>query len=117
MLGNAVLDGSSALITLVGSEVADVEPALFVAVTTRRVVEPIMLANSPSVVPVAPEISLQEPPDPSQSSHCREKLKGSEPDHPPTAPVNAEPSISEPTMLGSPVFDGSRPLIRLVGSE
>src|SRR5712672_3466531 len=103
MLGSPVLDGSSALITLVGSEVAEVEPELFVAVTTSRMVEPIMPVSRPSVVPVAPEISLQEPPDPSHRSHCREKLKGSEPDHPPTAPVNAEPSISEPTMLGSPV--------------
>src|SRR5258708_2014426 len=89
MLGSPVLDGSSALITLVGSEVAEVEPELSVAVTTSRIVEPIMLVSRPTVVLVAPEISLHEPPEESHSSHCREKLKGSEPDHPPPAPVNA----------------------------
>ena len=54
-----------------GSDVAEVEPALLVAVTTRRAVWPIMLVSRPSVVPapLAPETSLHDAPAALQSSH------------------------------------------------
>ena len=69
IVGTAVFAGRIARIEEVGADVAEVEPALFVAVTTKRTVEPIMLVSRPSVVPLAPDNFLQEAPAALQSSH------------------------------------------------
>jgi hypothetical protein len=62
MLGRPVLDGRRAPIRLVAAEIADVEPALLVAVTTTRSVEPTSAETSERAEPTAPEISLQDAP-------------------------------------------------------
>src|SRR5258707_15354800 len=110
MLGSAVLFERIAMIALLAPEVAVVDPAPFVAVTTKRVVEPIMLVSRPSVVPVAPEISLHEPPEELHSSHWYLKLD-SLPDQEPFAPVSLGPSSSRPATLVNAVFAGSSALI------
>src|SRR5258707_6837294 len=63
IVGTAELAGRIARIELVGSEVAVVAPRELAAVTASRTVFPIWLSNRPSVVAVAPEISLQLAPE------------------------------------------------------
>ena len=67
MLGSSLLLGSSAPMRPLAADVASVEPPALVAVTTTRTVEPTSVEMRPSVVPVAPEISLQASP---LALHC-----------------------------------------------
>jgi hypothetical protein len=68
-LGKLVLLGKSAAISPVGAEVAEVEPAELVAVTTTRSVFPTSPETSESADPTAPEISLHDAPALLQSCH------------------------------------------------
>jgi hypothetical protein len=67
--GRDVLLGSNALTRLVAAEVAEVEPAPLVAVTTTRSVAPTSAEMSERADPTAPEISLHDAPELLQSNH------------------------------------------------
>ena len=69
MLGSPVLDGMSAAMRLVAGEVADTDPAVLVAVTTTRSVEPTSALTSERTASVSSEMSLQSSPVVLQSSH------------------------------------------------
>ena len=55
--------------TAVGSDVAEPEPAALVAVTLTRIFDPMSLPVKTYVLPVAPAMLVQFPPDLLQRSH------------------------------------------------
>src|SRR5438034_10378841 len=76
--------------TAVWADVADVEPAEFVAVTTTRIVEPTSAETSAYVVAVAPPMSAQLAPPESQRRHWYEYALGAVPVQVPWEAVSGE---------------------------
>ena len=68
--GSAVLAGGAATTVAVCADVAEPDPALFVAPTATRIVVPTCDGVSPNVVPVAPAMLEQLVPDVLHVSHC-----------------------------------------------
>ena len=64
-----MFDGVAQATVVVGEEVAEPLPALFLAVTTTSTASPASLGARVYELPVAPEILLQLAPEESQSCH------------------------------------------------
>ena len=69
-LGRPTLDAIRAPMRLVAADVADVDPAALVAVTTVLIVPPTSPEMSLRVEPISPLIALQAPPLLLHSSHA-----------------------------------------------
>src|SRR4051812_10537855 len=94
--------------TSVAVEVADADPAVFVALTTTRIVCPTSLARRRYVGSSAPSISMQAAPDALQSSHWYVNDVGL-PDQVPVAAESVWPCLGVPVIFGSVRFAGGTP--------
>ena len=109
--------GAGAWTTAVGTDVVDVEPALFVAVTLTRSVAPASTCCSLYVVAVAPLIAAQLLPFWSQRLHAYVYPVGL-PLHDPFVVVRVEPTVVVPEIVGAAVFPGADALeTTAVGAE
>src|SRR2546428_13290154 len=93
--GGVVADLTTALL----SEVAFVDPARFVAVTTTRSVWSTSMPRTPYVLPVAPATSVQFAPAVSQRCHWYANVR-TPPVHVPLAAVSSSPGCSMPEIDG-----------------
>jgi hypothetical protein len=69
IVGGDEFAGGDAPTTAVGADVAVLEPALFDAVTTTRIVDPTSAADAAYDEPVAPGVAAQLAPPASQRCH------------------------------------------------
>jgi hypothetical protein len=97
--------GGGDWMTAVGTEVAEVEPALLLAVTVTRSVPPASTCPSLYVSAVAPLIAAQLLPVSSQRLHPNACPVGL-PLHEPFAAVRVEPTCGAPEMVGACVVPG-----------
>ena len=103
--GRAVTASEIAATAAVAADVTTVEEPVFVAVASKRIVEPMSIAWRASVVPAAPAIAEQLAPAKSQRCHWRVVLVRV-PLHVPSVALRVWPSCTVPETAGSPVFVG-----------
>src|SRR5690348_10431284 len=99
--GAPVLTGASGSTTAVGVEVPVPVPSTLVAVSNTTIVWPTSLGCSVYVVPVAPEIAVQEAPAESQSCHWSVTDVGVLV-HVPWVSVSVSPCLAVPLTVGCP---------------
>jgi hypothetical protein len=105
--GGAVFTGGlAATIADVGAVRAVAVPALLLAVTATRSVEPISEEAIVWVWPVAPETSAQAPPELSQRRHWKPNVIGASPLQLPLDTVSVLPATAEPLIAGAALFVG-----------
>jgi hypothetical protein len=103
--------------TPVGADVAAAEPALLVAVTTTRNVDPASELTVVYVLPVSPGTSAHAPPVESHRRHWRANAIVGVPDQVPSLALSVWPTVSVPEMVGAPVFDGAAAATTAVGAD
>ena len=109
-LGGSTFTGFGPAITVVGSEVADVDPLVPDAVTRTRSRMPTSAATTLYDDAVAPEMSAQTFPSGSQRSHWYAKLVA----EPPNVPVDEN---SVPPWAALPVITGRAVFVGAVGCQ
>src|SRR5262245_11401071 len=95
--------------TAVGTDVREVEPAVFFAVTTTRSVRSRSALVRTYVAAFAPTIAAQLPPTLSQRCHWIENVIGCLPAHVPTDAVSVCPTVGVPVIAGGAVLAGRAP--------
>src|SRR6266508_917971 len=92
--------------TAVWLELADADPAAFVAVTAMRIVEPTSELASAYVFDVAPLMSVQLLPPASHRRHWY-AIVGPVPDQPPAVAESRLPCFAWPVTVGAATFAGA----------
>jgi hypothetical protein len=115
--GATVFTGPLAVTTPVAADDAVALPAVFVAVTAIRNVEPTSVEVTTYDVPVAPEMLAQPPPLELQRCQTRVYVIGVVPDQVPLPDVSTEPTEALPEMVGAVVFTGAPPVTTAVAAD
>jgi hypothetical protein len=105
-VGGAVFAGAL-VTTAVGADDSDALPALFVAVTTTRIVWPASAAPTAYVCAFAPEIGEHAPPVESQRRHANAYVIGAVPLQLPADALSVCPIAAVPEIAGGELLTGA----------